>query len=85
MAFKKNKDSDQNTDQENTEVAPVEVDGQNRPANEPADDRGDASRAEDSGQKRVAQNGEVSDPGNSGLIGSDFEGQVEGQADKPNG
>ncbi len=79
MAFKKHKD-----DQENTEVQPVEVDGQDRPDAEPADDRGDASRAED-GQTRVAQNGEVSDPGNSGLIGSDFEGQVEGQADKPNG
>ncbi len=80
MAFKKHKD-----DQENTEVQPVEVQGEDRPDAEPADDRGDASRAEDD-PKRVVNNGDVSDPGNSGLIGEAFtEGSVTGQADKPNG
>lgn len=84
MAFKKDKDKGQ------TEAEPYEVEGSeaegsgDRPDNEPADDRGDASRAEDD-PNRVANNGEVHDPGNSGLLGSDFTGSVEGQADKPNG
>ena len=81
MAFKK----DKNQDQDQTEVQPVEVEGDQRPENEPADDRGEASRAEDD-PNRVANNGEISDPGNSGLIGEAFtEGGVTGQADKPNG
>lgn len=69
---------------EKTEVEPVEVESDERPDAEPVDDRGDASRAED--EKRVVNNGEVSDPGNSGLIGEAFtEGSVTGSADKPNG
>ncbi len=55
-----------------------------RPDNEPTDDRGDASRAEDD-PKRVANNGEVHDAGNSGLIGEDYTNAAQGQADKPNG
>lgn len=78
MAFK-GKDN-----KEQTEVEPVEVESEDRPDAEPDDERGDASRAEDD-PNRVANNGEVHDPGNSGLIGSDFTGSVEGQADKPNG
>ncbi len=84
MAFAK-KDKNEQPDVENTEAQPVEVEGSDeRPDNEPADDRGEASRAEDD-PKRVANNGDVHDPGNSGLIGSEFEGSVEGRADKQNG
>lgn len=81
MAFK-GKNKDEQNDEQATEQA-TEVSGE-RPGSEPADDRGDASRAED--ENRVANNGEVHDAGNSGLIGEAFtEGGVTGQADKPNG
>jgi hypothetical protein len=63
----------------------------------PDDDRADAAKAEDAnrdgqvgdaaqdadGGRRVVNNGDVSDPGNSGAFGTD--GEVSGSADKPNG
>lgn len=62
-------------DQETTEVTPVETQEQQ--------DGGEATQED---PNRVANPGEVSDPGNSGLLGENFtEGSVTGNADKPNG
>lgn len=67
-----------NQDQDNTEVQPVEA--------EQEQVGGVLNQENAPEEKRVAQNGEVHDPGNSGLLGEDFtEGSVTGQADKQNG
>lgn len=51
-----------------------------------APDQQDAPGGQDAGQdaeRTVVNQGEVSDPGNSGVVGT--RGQVSGSADKPNG
>lgn len=62
---------------ENQPVEPVQPDeGQDRP-----DVQVEGQDAPE--QREVANNGDVSDPGNSGAF--DLNGEVSGQADKPNG
>lgn len=84
------KNQDQGQDQETTEVQPVETgeetESQSAGEGEGGEGQNPLNQETAAEENRVAENGEVSDPGNSGLIGDAFtEGSVTGSADKPNG
>jgi hypothetical protein len=87
------KKKDEQPDEQATEqVAAAEAEqeqaeqGGAEPQTEPGEGQNPLNQETAAQETRVANNGDVSDPGNSGLVGDAFtEGSVTGNADKPNG